>query len=472
MNVKSETDLEGESRQTRHFSDESYSSSLSDYHDYEPQLEFDDTELEQTVDTPEKEETTEYLESPMSDGTIEENFEEELGLISDLSDADTAVANEDIEEEEDFSDIAKYGIVELVGDDNYGRKVIVISACRLPSNKTLNHDTLLRYLMHTLDQYVENDYSLVYFHYGLNSKNKPSLSWLWRAYKAFGRKYKKNLKALYLVHPTGFIKLISQLFKPAISVKFGRKIMYVNYLHELKQHLHFDQLCTPQPVIEHDQQLLDKLNSRLPHSQSLTFHTPLDTQQFKVSLHFIKEHNDGGPIAPVMQQCIKYLDNPDILETEGLFRRSASTLTVKTVQQAFNEGQAVDFVELGDPHIAAVILKTFLRELTEPLLTFDLFPDIISFQRLDKMEKLEVARALILKRLPDDNYIVLKYLLEFLIKVIDRSDLNKMTSSNLAIVFGPNLIWSQNTQASFSSVGAVNHFSEFLLSHFDQLFTL
>lgn len=77
-----------------------------------------------------------------------------------------------------------------------------------------------RYLMYTLDKFVEQDYSLVYFHYGLTSKNKPTLSWLWQAYRAFDRKYKKNLKALYLVHPTGFIKVVWQLFRAVIRWNF------------------------------------------------------------------------------------------------------------------------------------------------------------------------------------------------------------------------------------------------------------
>jgi Rho GTPase-activating protein 1 len=70
--------------------------------------------------------------------------------------------------------------------------------------------------MATLDRFVEEDYSLVYFHYGLTGKNKPPLSWLWQAYKQFDRKYKKNLKALYLVHPTNFIRVVWQLFKAVI----------------------------------------------------------------------------------------------------------------------------------------------------------------------------------------------------------------------------------------------------------------
>ncbi len=41
----------------------------------------------------------------------------------------------------------------------------------------------VRFLVFTLDQYVDMDYSLVYFHHGLTSGNKPPLSWLWGLYK-------------------------------------------------------------------------------------------------------------------------------------------------------------------------------------------------------------------------------------------------------------------------------------------------
>lgn len=119
-------------------------------------------------------------------------------------------------ENDDFSDIAQHNCVEVAGDDLFGRKIITIYACRLPSETKLHHIRLLRYIMYTLDQYVENDYCVVYFHYGLNSANKPKLNFLYQAYKAFDRKYKKNLKALFLVHPTNFIRIVWQLFKPVI----------------------------------------------------------------------------------------------------------------------------------------------------------------------------------------------------------------------------------------------------------------
>lgn len=51
---------------------------------------------------------------------------------------------------------------------------------------------------------------------------------------------------------------------------------------------------------------------------------------------------------------------------------------VKELQHRCNQGLPVDFQ--GDPHIAAVLLKTFLRELDEPLMTYELYDEITQFQ--------------------------------------------------------------------------------------------
>ncbi|CAG7718437.1 unnamed protein product [Allacma fusca] len=450
--------------------------SLSDFHDYEPNLEFDDTELEQATSAGVDEEEIkvfEYLESPVSDGTIEENFEEELAAAPFNPEPDSLTATP-LQDEEDFSDIAQHNIVEVVGDDAYGRKIIVLAACKLPSNKSFDHQRFLRYLVYTLDKYVEQDYSLVYFHHGLNSKNKPPLSWLWQGYKAFERKYKKNLKALYLVHPTNFIKLTFQLFKPVISAKFGKKVMYINYLNELEQHIRLDQLCIPQQVQDYDHQLTSKNSKSHPNqtpAQTTTFHAPLETQQFGVSLLYIKEHNNGDIIPPILRECIEFLSQPEALATDGLFRRSASTALVKESQAKANRGEAISFN--GDYHLAAVLIKAFLRELEEPLLTFDLFDEINNeFQKLTKDAKAKFVKQIILEKLPEDNYAVLKYIMQFLAKVMDRSDLNKMTSSNLAVVFGPNLLWSESLKLSLAAIAPINSFTDFLLIHQDEIFLI
>lgn len=48
------------------------------------------------------------------------------------------------------------------------------------------------------------------------------------------------------------------------------------------------------------------------------------------------------------------------------------------LQRACNRGEVISFRD--DPHIAAVLLKTFLRDLEEPLLTFDLYEEVLMFQ--------------------------------------------------------------------------------------------
>lgn len=65
----------------------------------------------------------------------------------------------------------------------------------------------------------------------------------------------------------------------------------------------------------------------------------------------------------------------------------------------------------------------------------------------DDETKLDATRD-VLKRLPPRNLPIVKELFAFLKEVEAQSAVNKMTASNLAIVMGPNLIWSQSSAAS------------------------
>ncbi|XP_023938660.1 rho GTPase-activating protein 8 [Bicyclus anynana] len=468
---------------------EDANTSLSEYHDYEPRLEFDDSELmapSAYLHFPADAE--EAFKRSVSDGTIEENFEDALAGAPEVY-AEIADSSLDYD---CFAELAETGFVEVVGDDQVGRRIIIISACHMPSSKDVHPDRLLRYLTFTLDKYVEQDYSVVYLHYGLTSKNKPSLSWLWKAYKAFDRKYKKNLKALYLVHPTNLIRIVWQMLRPAISVKFGKKVMYVNYLHELQQHLDLDKLCIPGEVLEYDKLLLSKnpKAAQLAKKMAALSVTPPEdnddknvatppeslsppaTQQFGVSLQFIKANNVNmiDSVPPVVRLCVDYLSQPEALETEGIFRRSANITVIKELQRACNRGEPISF--RNDPHNAAVLMKTFLRDLEEPLLTFELFEDILKFQSWPHSDKFQKVKLLILERLPLDNYKLLKYIFKFLHKVQDRSCINKMTVSNLAVVFGPNLAWPAVGQMTLQMISPINAFTDFILENQKTIFFL
>uniref|UniRef100_A0A3P9JIY8 Rho GTPase activating protein 1 n=1 Tax=Oryzias latipes TaxID=8090 RepID=A0A3P9JIY8_ORYLA len=336
-----------------------------------------------------------------------------------------------------FYDIARHHIIEVAGDDNFGRKVIVFSACRMPPQHELDHHKLLMYLKATLDQYVESDYTLIYFHHGLTSLNKPSLGWLRDAYKEFDRKYKKNIKALYIVHPTLFIKTLLVLFKPIISLKFGRKINYVSYLSELEDVVKCEQLLIPQRVQEYDDKLRASAKPSSPPPMSPPRSPPLPNQVFGLL-------------------CV-----PGV-EIEGIFRRSANVTLVKEVQAKYNSGEPVNFRDMEDVHLAAVILKTFLRELPEPLLTFQLYNDIVNFGSVSSDCRVEVMKTM-LESLPEENYASLRYLITFLAQVSNNSEVNKMTTSNLAVVFGPNLLWGRDNAMTLSAIGPINNFTMTLL---------
>uniref|UniRef100_A0A8C9TYY4 Rho GTPase activating protein 1 n=1 Tax=Scleropages formosus TaxID=113540 RepID=A0A8C9TYY4_SCLFO len=366
-----------------------------------------------------------------------------------------------------FYDIARHQIVEVAGDDNFGRKVIVVSACRMPPTHELNHHMLLQYLKHTLDQYVESDYTLIYFHTGLTSENKPSLSWLRDAYREFDRKYKKNIKALYIVHPTMFIKTLLILFKPIISFKFGRKINYINYLSELEDVVKCKQLVIPSRVKEYDEKIRASLKPTPQVSPPAPAKTPLPHKQFGVPLSLWKNPDQEG-IPLVMRDTVGFLKERG-LQTEGIFRRSANITLVRNIQNKYNSGEVVDFFQLDDVHLAAVILKTFLRELPEPLLTFQLYTDVVNFHNVKSSTQASEIRTM-LQTLPKENYASLKFLIQFLVQVSAQSEVNKMNNNNLAVVFGPNLMWGQDAAMTLRAIGPINNFIRTLLDQHSQVF--
>ncbi|TMS01548.1 Rho GTPase-activating protein 8, partial [Larimichthys crocea] len=298
------------------------------------------------------------------------------------------------------------------------------------------------YLKFTLDQYVEMDYILVYFHHGLRSSNKPSLKWLREAYGEFDRNH-----------------------------KFGKKLTYVNYLAELRAHLNYEQLLVPADVLR--QEVRQEVVSFIVWSR------PTDTTR---------------SYEPLGQTELLRL------RTEGIFRRSARVQLIKDVQKLYNLvlegsvapsvvaalisslsfffenfeklhslGNPVNFDEYADVHVPAVILKTFLRELPEPLLTFRVYSQVQEILNVES--SLRVSRCKqIVESLPEHHFIVTKFLLGFLHTVSQESIVNKMSPSNLACVFGVNLVWPRHGSISLSALTPINIFTEILIEHFHIVF--
>ncbi|XP_056893626.1 SH3 domain-binding protein 1 [Takifugu flavidus] len=160
-------------------------------------------------------------------------------------------------------------------------------------------------------------------------------------------------------------------------------------------------------------------------------------------------------IAVPIQECIHMLLRTGMRE-EGLFRLTAAASVVKRLKTCLDQG-TVDHSEFSmDPHAVAGALKCYLRELPEPLMTFDLYSDWFKAAgEKDLPEKLEQFRIL-LQKLPPENYNNLRYLVQFLSLLSEEQAVNKMTPSNIAIVLGPNLLWprAEGEMMSFDMASA------------------
>ncbi|KAM9832342.1 SH3 domain-binding protein 1 [Neosynchiropus ocellatus] len=148
-------------------------------------------------------------------------------------------------------------------------------------------------------------------------------------------------------------------------------------------------------------------------------------------------------IAAPIQECISMLLKTGMRE-EGLFRLAAAASVVKRLKSCLDQG-TVDYSEFSmDPHAVAGALKCYLRELPEPLMTFELYSEWFKAAgEKDSTEKLQQFRVL-LKKLPCENYNNLRYLVQFLSLLSEQQAVNKMSPSNIAIVLGPNLLWPQS----------------------------
>jgi len=169
------------------------------------------------------------------------------------------------------------------------------------------------------------------------------------------------------------------------------------------------------------------------------------TRIFGVPLKTLLERdtNQGLPIPKISKELMDYLVEKAISQ-EGIFRIPGVANTIDEYKYRMDKGEVVNIREENDCHTIAGLFKLFIRNLPEPLLTFALYNDFLALQDVnDSKEKLNQV-ILLISKLPQENYILLKELLQFLKLISSNSSQNKMTDSNLAIVFGPNLLSTSN----------------------------
>uniref|UniRef100_A0A8C2X2X2 Rho GTPase activating protein 17a n=1 Tax=Cyclopterus lumpus TaxID=8103 RepID=A0A8C2X2X2_CYCLU len=168
----------------------------------------------------------------------------------------------------------------------------------------------------------------------------------------------------------------------------------------------------------------------------------------------LEEHlkRSGREIALPMEACVMMLLETGMKE-EGLLRIAAGASKLKKLKAALDcsTSQLEEFY--SDPHAVAGALKSYLRELPEPLMTYQLYDDWIQASSVSDPDKRLQALWVVCDKLPKNNKTNLRYLVKFLAKLAQDSEVNKMTPSNIAIVLGPNLMWAK-TEGSLAEMAA------------------
>uniref|UniRef100_A0A8C1JEG4 Rho GTPase-activating protein 17 n=1 Tax=Cyprinus carpio TaxID=7962 RepID=A0A8C1JEG4_CYPCA len=168
----------------------------------------------------------------------------------------------------------------------------------------------------------------------------------------------------------------------------------------------------------------------------------------------LDEHlkRSGREIALPIEACVMMLLETGMKE-EGLFRIAAGASKLKKLKAALDcsTSQLEEFY--SDPHAVAGALKSYLRELPEPLMTYQLYDEWIQASNVPDPDKRLQALWVTCNQLPKNNKANFRYLIKFLAKLAQESDVNKMTPSNIAIVLGPNLMWAK-TEGSLAEMAA------------------
>ncbi|KAM4591984.1 rho GTPase-activating protein 19-like isoform 2-T2 [Odontesthes bonariensis] len=212
---------------------------------------------------------------------------------------------------------------------------------------------------------------------------------------------------------------------------------------------------------------------------------------FLRSFNFLKRKEKGVVFgAPLTEegiaqiyQLIEYLSKN--LHVEGLFRVPGHSLRQAALREMLNAGTEID-LETGDfhPNDAATLLKAYLGELPEPLLTHRHYRAHLKIGELtrfdDKGEKTNVpdkerqieAFQLLLMLLPPANRSLLKLLLDLLHHTARNQHVNKMSAINLATMFAPHIIWPKNVMASDlqENMEKLNKGIAFLIRHSQKMF--
>ncbi|XP_078412062.1 rho GTPase-activating protein 45-like isoform X1 [Cetorhinus maximus] len=183
-----------------------------------------------------------------------------------------------------------------------------------------------------------------------------------------------------------------------------------------------------------------------------------------------RDSHDGIPF--IIKTCISEIEKR-ALSMKGIYRVNGVKTRVEKLCQAFENGKELVELSQASPHDISNVLKLYLRQLPEPIMLFRLYNDLMGLAKeslqgtgdagskdlmIEKELLLLVMRLKeLLKDLPLANKATLQYIVRHLSRISELEQHNKMSPSNLGIVFGPTLMRPRPTEATVSLSSLVDY---------------
>ncbi|XP_039313257.1 rho GTPase-activating protein 26 isoform X3 [Solenopsis invicta] len=175
-----------------------------------------------------------------------------------------------------------------------------------------------------------------------------------------------------------------------------------------------------------------------------------------------------------VSKCIAALEDRG-LEEQGLYRVVGVASKVNKLLTMGLDKRKIDKLNLSDrfeweSKTITSALKTYLRTLSEPLMTFRYYNSFITSAKQEMKEaRINDIHSLVY-RLPKANFNMLILLITHLCTVAKKSDKNLMTVGNLAVCFGPTLLRpEEETVASIMDIKFYNIVVEILIENCERI---
>ncbi|CAH8536307.1 unnamed protein product [Schistosoma mattheei] len=162
------------------------------------------------------------------------------------------------------------------------------------------------------------------------------------------------------------------------------------------------------------------------------------------------------------------------IQVEGIYRTCGVKSKVASLIKQALSPSGISKTTLSNYELCVLTgaLKSFIRQLETPIMTFQLHDSFMSAMKRDNAYRLTELSAL-LKLLPPENQRTLDLLIRHLSSVAAYSQLNHMNPSNLGIVFAPSLFRSrEESVAAIMSTKFASTAVELMIINYSSLFPI